>query len=71
MIGATTDDPGDEPLPAEEAEYFNPDNRACSRIQFWLDRPEEWSKNVRHVHISGWCLAVYGEPVTAVRFSLS
>ena len=38
-----------------------------SRLQFWLDRPDDWSRKVRHLHISGWCLATSGEPVTAIR----
>jgi glycosyltransferase involved in cell wall biosynthesis len=67
VVGATKDDASDEPLPAEESEYFNPDNRACSRIQFWLDQPEDWSRKVRHVHISGWCLTSHGERVATVR----
>lgn len=67
VAGAAKDHPADEPLPADEAENFAPDNRACLRLQFWLDQPDDWSRKVRHVHVSGWCLASHGEPVTAVR----
>ena len=30
------------------------------RIEFWIDRPSVWSRKVRHLHVSGWCLAISG-----------
>ena len=67
VAGAGKSDPPDEPLAPEEIEYFTPNSPICSRLQFWLDRPDNWSTKVRQLHISGWCLAMRGEPVTAIR----
>lgn len=64
---ATKNDPAAEPLTPAELGYFTFNARTSSRLQFWLDQPDDWSRKVRHLHISGWCLAASGEPVTAVR----
>ena len=30
---------------------------ATGKYDFWFDLPYDWSKKVRHLHISGWCRA--------------
>ena len=67
VAGATKNDPRAEPLAPAEIGYFTLNPRTSSRLQFWLDRPDDWSRKVRYLHISGWCLATSGEPVTAIR----
>jgi O-antigen biosynthesis protein len=67
ITGARKNDPRAEPLAPAEIGYFTFNPRRSSRLQFWLDRPDDWSKKVRRLPISGWCLAMTGEPVTAIR----
>ena len=38
-----------------------------SRFEFWFDRPADWSKRRRYLHISGWCFAGEGAEVKAIR----
>ena len=38
-----------------------------SRFEFWFDRPADWSKRRRYLHVSGWCFAVEGPRVTDIR----
>ena len=42
-----------------------------SRFEFWFDRPTDWSKRRRYLHISGWCFAVEGPKVIALRARIS
>lgn len=37
------------------------------QFHFWFDCPADWSRAVRHLHISGWCAAAWGEPVAELR----
>jgi glycosyltransferase involved in cell wall biosynthesis len=67
VSGAAKNDPDAEPLTPSEIGYFTFNAHRSSRLQFWLDQPDDWSRKVRHLHISGWCLAASGEPVKAVR----
>lgn len=50
-----------------DPKYFIPNPGANPRIEFWIDRPSVWSRKVRHLHVSGWCLAISGSQVTQVR----
>ena len=67
VAGAQKNDLQAELLTPAEIGYFTLNTRTNSRLQFWLDRPDDWSRKVRHLHISGWCLATSGEPVNAIR----
>ena len=57
---------GDSAAPIDP-KYFVPNCGANPRIEFWLDRPLVWPKKVRHLKISGWCLAIRGEEITEIR----
>jgi GT2 family glycosyltransferase len=50
-----------------DPKYFIPNPGANPRIEFWIDKPVVWSRKVRHLHVSGWCLAISGSQVTQVR----
>jgi glycosyltransferase involved in cell wall biosynthesis len=50
-----------------DPKYFIPNPGANPRIEFWIDRPSVWSRKIRHLHVSGWCLAISGSEVTQVR----
>jgi glycosyltransferase involved in cell wall biosynthesis len=50
-----------------DPKYFIPNPGANPRIEFWIDRPSVWSRKVRHLRVSGWCLAISGAEVTQVR----
>jgi glycosyltransferase involved in cell wall biosynthesis len=67
VAGARKNDPRAEPLTPAEIGYFTLNTRTNSRLQFWLDRPDDWSKKIRRLQVSGWCLATTGEPITAIR----
>ncbi len=63
VLGSPNDDPG----PPQDAKYFIPNPGANPQIEFWLDRPSVWSKKIRYLRIIGWCVAIAGAEVTAVR----
>jgi glycosyltransferase involved in cell wall biosynthesis len=48
-------------------EFFVPYTTEKSRFQFWLDRPSDWSKRIRYLRVSGWCLTTSGEAITELR----
>jgi hypothetical protein len=50
-----------------DAKYFIPNPGANPRIEFWLDLPSVWSKKIRYLRVSGWCLAISGGEITEVR----
>jgi glycosyltransferase involved in cell wall biosynthesis len=50
-----------------DPKYFIPNPGANPRMEFWIDRPSVWSKKIRHLRVSGWCLAISGSEVTQVR----
>lgn len=50
-----------------DPKYFIYNPGANPRIEFWLDRPLVWPKKIRHLKISGWCLATSGDEITEVR----
>lgn len=50
-----------------DPKYFIPNPGANPRIDFWLDRPPVWSKKIRYLRVSGWCLAISGDEITEVR----
>ncbi|MGH8093927.1 MAG: glycosyltransferase family 2 protein [Chthoniobacterales bacterium] len=62
--------PDEKPEPPQDPKYFIPNSGANPRIDFWLDRPAVWSRKVRHLRLSGWCLATTGPEITAVRARL-
>jgi O-antigen biosynthesis protein len=57
---------GDSVAPIDP-KYFIPNPGANRRIEFWLDRPLVWPKKIRHLRVSGWCLAISGDEITEVR----
>ena len=50
-----------------DPKYFIPNPGANPRIEFWLDRPLVWPKKIRHLKVSGWCLAISGDEISEVR----
>jgi glycosyltransferase involved in cell wall biosynthesis len=50
-----------------DAKYFIPNPGANPRIEFWLDLPPVWSKKIRYLRVSGWCLAISGDEIAEVR----
>ncbi len=40
------------------------------KFHFWLDEPADWSRRVRWLRISGWCVTKSGQPLTAIRARL-
>jgi glycosyltransferase involved in cell wall biosynthesis len=50
-----------------DPKYFIPNPGANPRIEFWIDQPLAWPKKVRHLKVSGWCLAISGDEITEVR----
>ncbi|HEY2104086.1 MAG TPA: glycosyltransferase, partial [Chthoniobacterales bacterium] len=46
---------------------FQAGTKERSRFEFWFDRPADWSKRRRYLHISGWCFAGEGPKVEALR----
>jgi glycosyltransferase involved in cell wall biosynthesis len=37
------------------------------KYDFWFDLPYDWSKKVRHLHISGWCRPTDGAEIAEIR----
>ena len=64
IIGA--DRAKQESLPAAEARHYTPQLER-SRFQFWFDRPKDWSRKIRDLHISGWCVATEGKEISEMR----
>jgi glycosyltransferase involved in cell wall biosynthesis len=50
-----------------DPKYFVYNPGANRRIEFWLDRPLVWPRKVRHLRVSGWCLATSGDEISEVR----
>jgi GT2 family glycosyltransferase len=50
-----------------DLKYFIPNPGANPRIEFWLDLPSVWSKKIRYLRVSGWCVAISGDEITEVR----
>lgn len=48
-------------------EFLIPYTMEKSRFQFWLDRPGDWSKRMRYLPVSGWCLTTSGESISELR----
>ena len=40
------------------------------KFHFWLDEPADWSRSVRWLRLSGWCVTKSGQPLTAIRARL-
>jgi len=53
--------------PPIDPKYFIPNADVSPRIEFWIDRPLVWPKKIRHLKISGWCVAISGDKITKVR----
>ena len=56
---------GAEDLPANELAWM--ENARRPRFDYWFDRPANWSAKVRHLHISGWCLPLWGDDIAELR----
>jgi len=56
-----------ESQPPVDPKYFIHNPGANPRIEFWIDRPLVWPGKIRHLKITGWCLAISGEEITEVR----
>ena len=59
--------PNEKTEPPQDAKYFLHNPGAHRHIDFWLDRPSVWTKKIRYLRLSGWCLATDGPEITAVR----
>ena len=59
--------PDELSVPPQDAKYFIPNPGANPRIEFWLDRPSVWTKKIRYLRVTGWCLATAGPEITEVR----
>ena len=59
--------PNGESVAPIDSKYFIPNPGANPRIEFWLDRPLVWPKKARHLKITGWCFAIFGNEITEVR----
>lgn len=64
LVGSESDAP-DDTLTADQIAWL--EAAARPRIQCWFDRPSTWSAKVRHLHISGWCVAAWGEELVELR----
>lgn len=54
--------------PLEDAELFDVDRRdIVSRFAFWLEPRCDWSRLPRSQRLVGWCVALHGKPIEAVR----
>lgn len=58
-----------EPIPPGEADHFLSTSRPAP-FAFWCDQPLDWEKPACHLHVSGWCVTTYGEPVMELRARL-
>jgi len=56
-----------ESQPPVDPKYFIHNPGVNPRIEFWIDRPLVWPEKIRHLKITGWCLAISGEEITEVR----
>ena len=59
--------PNEKASPPIDPKYFVYNRGANPRIELWIDRPSVWSKRIRYLRISGWCLAISGGEITDVR----
>jgi GT2 family glycosyltransferase len=59
--------PNEDSAAPIDPKYFIPNPGANQRIEFWLDRPFVWPKKARHLKVTGWCFAISGDEITAVR----
>jgi glycosyltransferase involved in cell wall biosynthesis len=50
-----------------DPKYFVPNPGANARIEFWIEKPVAWPKKIRHLEVSGWCLAISGDEISEVR----
>jgi hypothetical protein len=66
--GKDETDRGETILPGE-AEHFLSTSRPAP-FAFWCDQPLDWKNPAGDLHISGWCVTTYGEPVTELRACL-
>jgi len=58
-----------EAIFAGEADHFLSTSPPAP-FAFWCDQPLDWENPVGDLHISGWCVTTYGEPVTELRARL-
>jgi len=68
ITGMADAEADDDRLTVEETAWL--EHARAPRIHSWFDRPADWSRRVRHLHISGWCLASWGEEIVEVRARL-
>lgn len=68
VVGKNETDHG-ESMPPGEADHFLSTSRPAP-FAFWCDQPLDWEKPARHLHISGWCVTTYGEPIMELRARL-
>jgi O-antigen biosynthesis protein len=64
-VGSSTAGTSDEELSVDELAAIADARR--SRFEYWFDRPADWSAKARHLHISGWCLPVWGDDIAEIR----
>jgi glycosyltransferase involved in cell wall biosynthesis len=59
--------PNEKSVAPIDAKYFTANPGANPRIEFWLDAPTDWSRKIRYLRVSGWCLATSGGEITELR----
>ena len=58
--------------PAQQAAHSANEKRKNSRrFHICFDEPADWSKRVRWLRLTGWCVAPGGEPLTAIRAQIA
>src|SRR5204863_25483 len=40
---------------------------APARYNWWFDRPADWDRPARTLHVSGWCVDRSGKPIESIR----
>ena len=64
-VGSADPATNDDELAPDEIGWMQ--NGRRSRFDYWFDRPADWTAKVRHLHISGWCLAAWGDDIAELR----
>ena len=62
---------GDDIISSEELENFRPNGGGVvSRFAIWIEPVGDWSRVPRYQRLAGWCVALYGPPITEIRARL-
>lgn len=66
--GSRETDRGESVFPGEADHFLSTSPPAP--FAYWCDQPLDWENPARLLHISGWCVTTYGEPVKELRARL-